>query len=139
MPKIKKLSKSKKILKWFKPTSPLKGMLLFAVVFAVVGGSYMAYKSFAATCTQYNFSYGSRGYCVADIQGMLKTGHGYNNIAVDGIFGTQTKNYVIWFQASSGFLKADGIVGPKTWEQLCNAGYNPPQAFLWYAKSAGCI
>ncbi len=48
MPKTKKTSKPKKLLNWLKPTSPAKGMLLFAIAFAVIGGSYMSFKSFAA-------------------------------------------------------------------------------------------
>lgn len=48
MPKKKQNSKFKKFISWFKPTSPAKGALLFAIAFAVIGGSYMAYKSLAA-------------------------------------------------------------------------------------------
>lgn len=48
MAQAKKQSKGRKILNWLKPTSPVKGMLLFAVVFALVGGSYFLYKSTAA-------------------------------------------------------------------------------------------
>lgn len=49
MPQKKNQSKLQKLGNWLKPTSPKKGMLLFAIVFAVLGGGYMAYKSFAAT------------------------------------------------------------------------------------------
>ncbi len=49
MAKQKKQSISKKLLNWLKPTSPAKGMLLFAIAFAVIGGSFMAYRSFAAS------------------------------------------------------------------------------------------
>lgn len=49
MPKNKKSSKLQKFTSWLRPTSPLKGMLLFAIVFAVIGGSYLAFKSFAVT------------------------------------------------------------------------------------------
>lgn len=47
MPKKKKQSRFKKFISWFKPTSPAKGALLFAIAFALIGGGYMAYKSFA--------------------------------------------------------------------------------------------
>lgn len=50
----KKQSKVNRVANVLKPTSPFKGMLLFAVVFAVIGGSYYAYKSFAAE-SAYNF------------------------------------------------------------------------------------
>lgn len=49
MPKKKKVSKLSKTINWLKPTSPAKGMLLFAIVFAVVGGALYLYKSQAAT------------------------------------------------------------------------------------------
>lgn len=47
MPKTKKQSKKSKVLNWLKPTSTAKGMLLFAIAFAIIGGSYMVFKSFA--------------------------------------------------------------------------------------------
>ncbi len=55
---------------------------------------------------------GSTGSEVRQIQTRLKA-WGYYNGAVDGIFGTATKNAVIKFQKANG-LKADGIVGSKT-------------------------
>lgn len=48
-----KQSRLKRILGWLKPTSPAKGALLFAIAFVVIGGGYMAYKSFAAGATWY--------------------------------------------------------------------------------------
>ncbi len=47
-----KQSKIRRTLTWFKPTTPAKGMLLFVMVFSIMGGSYMAYKSFALTWSQ---------------------------------------------------------------------------------------
>ena len=44
----------------------------------------------------------------------LKNGHSLN---VDGIFGAKTKTWVQGFQKAEGF-KADGIVGPLTWQAL---------------------
>lgn len=49
MAKKKKQSKLQKVLNVLNPTTPKKGLLLFAVVFAVIGGGFMAYKSFAAS------------------------------------------------------------------------------------------
>lgn len=55
---------------------------------------------------------GSTGSEVSKIQSRLKE-WGYYNGAVDGIFGTATKNAVIKFQKANG-LTPDGIVGSKT-------------------------
>ncbi len=55
---------------------------------------------------------GSTGSEVSKIQSRLKE-WGYYNGAVDGIFGTATRNAVIKFQKANG-LTADGIVGSKT-------------------------
>ena len=56
--------------------------------------------------------YGSSGTEVVQIQQKLSS-LGYYNGAIDGIYGTQTKNAVIRFQKDCG-LTADGIVGTKT-------------------------
>lgn len=45
----KQQSKLKRTLGWFKPTSPTKGALLFAIAFVVIGGGYAAYHAFAQT------------------------------------------------------------------------------------------
>ena len=55
---------------------------------------------------------GSTGNEVSQIQSRLKE-WGYYSGAVDGIFGTATRNAVINFQKANG-LTADGIVGSKT-------------------------
>lgn len=55
---------------------------------------------------------GSTGAEVREIQTRLKK-WGYFNSTVDGIYGTRTKNAVIYFQKKNG-LTADGICGKKT-------------------------
>ncbi|MBE6732856.1 MAG: spore cortex-lytic enzyme [Ruminococcaceae bacterium] len=55
---------------------------------------------------------GSMGQEVEKIQSVLLE-WGYYKGAVDGIFGTNTRNAVIAFQKANG-LSADGIVGEKT-------------------------
>ena len=55
---------------------------------------------------------GSSGAEVREIQTRLKK-WGYFNSSVDGIYGTKTKNAVIYFQKKNG-LTADGICGKKT-------------------------
>lgn len=55
---------------------------------------------------------GSTGAEVKQIQTRLKN-WGYYNGAVDGVYGTQTKNAVLYFQRKNG-LTADGVAGPAT-------------------------
>lgn len=57
-------------------------------------------------------SWGSRGSQVSLVQQKLKQ-YGYYDGAVDGVFGKETYNAVVWFQEKNG-LKADGAVGPST-------------------------
>lgn len=56
--------------------------------------------------------YGSTGTEVKKIQTRLKQ-WGYYKGSVDGIYGTATKNAVIYFQRKNG-LTPDGIAGPAT-------------------------
>lgn len=45
------------------------------------------------------------------------------SLSVDGYFGTLTRNAVRTYQSMNG-LSVDGIVGPNTWESLCDDGGN---------------
>lgn len=56
--------------------------------------------------------YGSQGSEVRQIQTRLKS-WGYYRGTVDGIYGTQTKNAVVYFQKKNG-LTADGVAGAAT-------------------------
>lgn len=68
-----------------------------------------------------NVQQGSRGACVSYAQEMLLS-HGFD-ITVDGVFGSQTRSWVVHFQrATNGDLAVDGIVGPNTWWQLMIIG-----------------
>lgn len=60
-------------------------------------------------------SYGSVGIPVEQLQILLNKE--WANLAVDGVFGYQTRKAVEFYQASHG-LTADGIVGPLTWASL---------------------
>ena len=62
------------------------------------------------------YKQGSRGTTVKTIQQKLKR-WGYYTGAVDGIFGTKTKEAVKYFQRKNG-LKVDGIVGSQTLKAL---------------------
>ena len=79
----------------------------FILIFAVILGSI----SVSALSKM-----GSRGSEVKNIQTRLKN-WGYYSGAVDGIYGTATKNAVIKFQKKNG-LTPDGIAGPATLEKI---------------------
>jgi peptidoglycan hydrolase-like protein with peptidoglycan-binding domain len=59
---------------------------------------------------------GSRGKAVREIQAFLKTQKLYNE-ASDGVYGRNIRSAVIAFQKSHN-LKADGVVGAKTWSEI---------------------
>lgn len=78
---------------------------------------------------------GDRGETVRLAQYFLRVISNYYNsvrpIAVDGIFGSGTKNAVIDFQRRFG-LSPDGIIGPATWNSLYNV-------FMGIANTSGLV
>lgn len=81
-------------------------LVLAALTLAALLVAYGVYVNAAVVKT------GSRGQIVKTIQTKLKR-WGYYNGSLDGIFGTQTKNAVMYFQRKNG-LTVDGIVGSAT-------------------------
>lgn len=81
-------------------------------------------------------AWGDKGDQVALIQQKLKQ-YGYFSGAVDGVFGKQTYDAVVWFQRKNG-LKVDGVVGESTAAALgvtltgsvSAAGYNESETYL---------
>ena len=75
---------------------------------------------------------GSTGPDVVECQeDLIKLGYDLSPYGADGKFGAKTEAAVKQFQTSVG-LKADGIVGPKTWEALDAAvGPTPPVTTLY--------
>ncbi|WP_427159167.1 peptidoglycan-binding domain-containing protein [Aliinostoc sp. HNIBRCY26] len=59
---------------------------------------------------------GSQGKAVRELQSFLKTQKLYNG-AVNGVYSRNTRSAVIAFQKSHN-LKADGVVGAKTWSAI---------------------
>ena len=80
------------------------GLSLWAVSPAISGDTQTAYAQVITV--------GDSGNTVKTIQQKLKN-WGYYKGAVDGIFGSQTKQAVRYFQQKNG-LKVDGIVGNQT-------------------------
>ena len=94
--------------------------------------SYIIYSDNGETLTEMTLSsFGSRGEEVRQIQKKLKN-LGFYNGAVDGVYGTGTKNAVTAFQKSCG-ITADGIAGPTTLLYLglsSSSGYNSSDVWL---------
>jgi peptidoglycan hydrolase-like protein with peptidoglycan-binding domain len=63
---------------------------------------------------------GSTGLPVRRAQSRLTAG-GFDTGGVDGQFGPQTESGVRAFQRAKG-LTVDGIIGPKTWQQIDSLG-----------------
>lgn len=88
--------------------------LLVSLLLLLVALSAVAFAAFTADAA--TIKVGSRGQTVKTIQTKLKR-WGYLKGSVDGIFGSQTKEAVKYFQRKNG-LVADGIVGSATAKAL---------------------
>ena len=94
-------------------------VVLVVAALGFVGYRVLSNTSHAGTnCKGTNYSKGSSGQCVKDIQTLVgaldKT-----SVTVDGSFGPMTDGAVRSFQLSRGGAE-DGIVGPNTWSLLCS-------------------
>jgi peptidoglycan hydrolase-like protein with peptidoglycan-binding domain len=95
------------------PTT-LRRLVPFA--FAILLLAALAPGTMAATTHRFpSQALGNRGSDVKAIQGLLRARGA--TIAVDGIFGTTTRDAVATFQAANA-LSVDGIVRTTTWEKL---------------------
>jgi N-acetylmuramoyl-L-alanine amidase len=75
---------------------------------------------------------GDRGPEIADIQSkLLSLGASVEGIECDGTFGSSTEAAVRWFQRER-HLRVDGLVGPDTWEQLVEAGWQLGDRTLYH-------
>lgn len=109
-------------------------VMAFAMAFSI-GFTVVAPKTETALAAVYQ--QGSNGSTVKTIQRKLKN-WGYYKGSVDGIFGSQTKEAVKYFQRKNG-LKVDGIVGNNTLKALgmstsssssSNSGYSDSDVML---------
>lgn len=85
-----------------------KKTLLSLILLLSVLSLFLIYDTGASALSKY----GSSGSEVTQIQQKLSS-LGYYNGAIDGVYGTQTKNAVMSFQRDCG-LTVDGIAGTKT-------------------------
>lgn len=110
----------------------LRGAVSLLLCAAVFLFSYIIYNDNGENVTQMTLSsFGSRGEEVRQIQQKLKS-LGFYSGAVDGVYGTGTKNAVTAFQKSCG-ITADGIAGPTTLLYLglsSSSGYNSSDVWL---------
>lgn len=85
-------------------------IMVFAIGFTTLGVSGRVNTNISAYAQV--LKQGSRGDEVVTVQRKLKN-WGYYKGSVDGIYGTQTRSAVVYFQKKNG-LTPDGIVGNKT-------------------------
>jgi N-acetylmuramoyl-L-alanine amidase len=75
---------------------------------------------------------GDRGPEITDIQSKLTAlGAVVDDAERDGTFGSSTEAAVRWFQRDR-HLQVDGLVGPDTWEQLVEAGWQLGDRTLYH-------
>ena len=94
-------------------------VVLVVAALGFVGYRVLNNTSHAGTnCKGTNYSQGSSGQCVKDIQTLVNALE-KTSLAVDGSFGPMTAQAVKSFQLSRGGAQ-DGVVGPATWSLLCS-------------------
>ena len=94
-------------------------VVLVVAALGFVGYRVLSNTSHAGTnCKGTNYSQGSSGQCVKDIQTIVGALDNVS-VTVDGSFGPMTAQAVKNFQLSRGGAQ-DGIVGPATWSLLCS-------------------
>ena len=91
-------------------------LLLCMAVCFIVSASFAINASAPQQASALTLKQGSTGSTVKKVQQKLKN-WGYYKGAVDGIFGSKTKEAVKYFQRKNG-LKVDGIVGNQTLKAL---------------------
>ncbi|WP_347861095.1 NlpC/P60 family protein [Salimicrobium sp. PL1-032A] len=102
--------------------------LVTSIAFTPLVGTGVSAQSNApsdntATQVQSNLlTQGDRGQAVSSLQSELSQ-KGYYTYAIDGIYGSITKNAVMSFQADQG-LAVDGIAGPSTKSALSSSNTN---------------
>jgi len=133
-------------VKLFQKESGFAHMMIVVVVavlaVGVIGGVVYKNESHANNAVCWPQIYSTNGvgsrFCVSTIQHMVSTATGMGFSAhggFDGLYGPYTKSVVKVFQGKHG-LTPDGVVGPKTWYQLC--AYRGDANYNGYRAAAGC-
>ncbi len=132
----KNKNKVRKALGWFKPTTRLKGMLLFALVFAVVGGGILIYKSYAFTwkiTIQANtIYYGSIDHCRMEYMGGNYLGGAYTKARVKSITaGKHCQIGIVSVTAKAGgqHTHLPPVSHSTSWSPWYQAYLGPPASF----------
>lgn len=113
----KKQSKLRKFIGIFNPTTRKGYMALFVLLFAIFGGGYMLYQSFAASAPVYRTDYLSWGYSIS-----TRT---TPNVLADGVqlcVATNFDTYDSPFWDNDYKFMIDGYIGSK-WTQVFASKY----------------
>lgn len=114
-------------------TRPSKGQLALQFLAALL--TFALFLTFTQADAAV-LAWGDKGAQVRQIQQKLQQ-YGYFSGTVDGVFGKQTYDAVVWFQRKNG-LRVDGVVGATTAAALglnlggsvAAAGYNESETYL---------
>lgn len=99
---VKKQSKLSAVLTKLKPNTGKKKLLLFVVIFALIGGGYMTYKSFAAT-----------GFGIYGVDQMESIGPGGGKLSRGG---QPTKgNTYVWYMDDKEAVRIKRTLEPIIW------------------------
>ncbi len=117
MPQSERLTRWERTLQW------VLALITFALFVLITNAEADVY-------------WGNKGSQVTQIQQKLKQ-YGYFNGAVDGVFGKDTYDAVVYFQRTNG-LTADGVVGKATADALgvqlpgavAASGFNESESYL---------
>lgn len=118
---VSKRSTTNKAKSWkrgIRLTSKKSQFLAFIFCFALIGGVYLAFRSYAATpCRSQVLQSGSKGECVRLFQNAINVNQP-GRLVEDGAYGAKSKLAAEDTQRFWG-LTVDGKAGPKTAEALC--------------------
>jgi hypothetical protein len=118
---------------------------IFILLFAGFGSWYaMRSSAYTLQCVNLTYGVGSGGWCVQVIQSMLDHDRANRDIHIpyylahDGSYGSLTRTDVVAFQRWDGLVSVDGVVGSRTWRELCYEAKDIPVRDSADYNWAGC-